>query len=203
MPSLPKTTWVILAGGQAQRMGGQDKGLIPLNNKPLIDYVFQTLSQQGANVAINANRNHAIYQAYGPVFSDCFEGFQGPLGGMHAAFSTLSTPWIGFVPCDCPHLPGNLLQKMYDAIEANTEILVAHDGTSIQPVVTLIKNSVFERLEAFLKEGNRKIILFYDLCNTQRVDFSESHNAFINLNTPEELIQYGASLCDNPPPSPF
>ncbi len=28
MHSLPDTLWVILAGGQARRMGGQDKGLV-------------------------------------------------------------------------------------------------------------------------------------------------------------------------------
>lgn len=188
------TTWVILAGGQARRMGGVDKGLVTLKGAPLIDHVFKRLTQQGANVAINANRNQKIYQKYGPVFPDIFEGFQGPLGGMHAAMKALDSTWLGFVPCDSPNLPENLLQKMYVAITPDTEILVAHDGQSVQPVVTLMKRCIFERLDTFLNNGDRKIILFYDVCQTQYVDFSDCQDAFINLNTPEELEKYGALL---------
>lgn len=194
MPSLPNTTWIILAGGQARRMGGLDKGLITLNNKPLIDYVFERLIEQNATVAVNANRNHHIYQKYGPVFGDEIQGFPGPLGGMHAAMLQLSSEWLGFVPCDSPNLPHQLLKRMYHAIEPTSEILVAHDGESVQPVVTLMKRDVFSRLNDFLQNGDRKIVLFHAQCQTKFVDFSDHHDAFINLNTPEELEKYGATL---------
>ncbi len=118
--------------------------------------------------------------------------FPGPLGGIHAAMAQLNAEWYGFVPCDCPNLPHNLLEKMYAAIDAGTEIVVAHDGESVQPVVTMYKRDVFERLENFLNNGDRKIVLLYDICNTVFVDFSEEHDAFVNLNTPDELQKYGA-----------
>lgn len=192
MQSLPETTWVILAGGQARRMGGKDKGLVTLNNKPLIDYVHDRLAEQGAHVAVNANRNQETYAQYGQVFSDVFEGFPGPLGGIHAAMAQLDCEWYGFVPCDCPNLPHNLLEKMYQTISDDTEIVVAHDGESVQPVVTMYKRSVFERLENFLNNGDRKIVLLYNICKTEFVDFSDEHDAFINLNTPDELEKFGA-----------
>lgn len=191
MHSLPETMWIILAGGQARRMGGKDKGLVTLNNKPLIEYVHERLTAQGAQVAINANRNQETYAQYGRVFSDVFEGFPGPLGGIHAAMAQLNSEWFGFVPCDCPNLPHNLLAKMYQAIGDEAEIIVAHDGESVQPVVTMFKRDVFERLENFLNNGDRKIVLLYDLCNTVFVDFSDEHDAFVNLNTPEELEKFG------------
>ncbi|MBE1274912.1 molybdenum cofactor guanylyltransferase MobA [Enterovibrio baiacu] len=191
MPSHPETTWVILAGGQARRMGGQDKGLVTLNGKPFIEFVHERLTEQGATIAINANRNQERYEQYGPVFGDVLEGFPGPLGGMHAAMSNIDSEWLGFVPCDCPNLPHTLLEKMYHAISADAEIVVAHDGESVQPVVTMMKRSIFERLNTFLANGDRKIVLLYDLCNTVFVDFSAEHDAFINLNTPDELVRYG------------
>ncbi|MGF1705886.1 molybdenum cofactor guanylyltransferase MobA [Enterovibrio baiacu] len=191
MPSHPETTWVILAGGQARRMGGQDKGLVTLNGKPFIEFVHERLTEQGATIAINANRNQERYEQYGPVFGDVLEGFPGPLGGMHAAMSNIDSEWLGFVPCDCPNLPHTLLEKMYHAIGADAEIVVAHDGESVQPVVTMMKRSIFERLNTFLANGDRKIVLLYDLCNTAFVDFSAEHDAFINLNTPDELARYG------------
>ncbi len=184
--------WVILAGGRAQRMGGKDKGLVKLNDIPLLEYVYQRLSHQNASIRINANRNQAIYQIYADTFADVLPDFVGPLGGMHAAMQTFEHEWYGFVPCDCPNLPPNLLEKMYKTITPTSEILVAHDGEAIQPVVTMIKKTVFTRLDNFLQNGDRKIVLLYDQCHTQYVDFSDEHDAFINLNTPEELEKYGA-----------
>ena len=42
-----QTSWVILAGGQASRMGGKDKGLIELNDKPLVQHVIERLDSVG------------------------------------------------------------------------------------------------------------------------------------------------------------
>lgn len=192
MPSAEQTSWVILAGGQASRMGGDDKGLIKLANKAMIEHVIDTLSPQTNKIAINANRNQAIYSQYGTVFGDQLQGYQGPLGGMHAAILHLhDADWIGFVPCDCPQLPNDLVARMAAACAADTDIVVAHDGEHIQPVVTLLHRRILPKLEAFLAKGDRKIILLYRQCNMLTVDFSDQPNAFINLNTPAELHQFG------------
>ncbi|QUM75441.1 molybdenum cofactor guanylyltransferase MobA [Moritella sp. 24] len=192
MPSANQTSWVILAGGQASRMGGDDKGLVTLAGKAMIEHVIDTLSSQTKNIAINANRNQDRYSQYGAVFGDQLQGFQGPLGGMHAAILHLAdAEWIGFVPCDCPQLPTDLVARMAAACKADTDIVVAHDGEHIQPVVTLLHRRILPKLEAFLDNGDRKIILLYRQCNMLTVDFSDQPNAFINLNTPAELQQFG------------
>ncbi|MFM2589985.1 molybdenum cofactor guanylyltransferase MobA [Vibrio sp. TBV020] len=189
---LPKqTSWVILAGGQASRMGGQDKGLVQLNDKPLIEHVIERLSSQTSQILINANRNLNTYEKYGQVFSDQFKQFPGPMGGIHAGLVNASTDWVGFVPCDSPLISDDIVERFCQAVTDETEILVAHDGDHQQPVFTLYHKRVLDRLTAFLERGDRKIILLYNECNTKYVDFSDSPQCFVNLNTPEELAQFG------------
>ncbi|MCK6264970.1 molybdenum cofactor guanylyltransferase MobA [Vibrio sp. ZSDE26] len=187
-----QTSWVILAGGQATRMGGQDKGLIHLDGKPLIQYVFDRLTSQTSNITINANRNHGIYERIAPVIADQFTGFPGPLGGIHAGLSFSQTDWVGFVPCDSPIINSDLVARFSQKVTDDVDILVAHDGVFKQPVFTLMNTRILPKLEAFLQRGDRKIILLYNECNTEYVDFSDSPNCFLNLNTPEELSQFGA-----------
>ncbi|MCG3728408.1 molybdenum cofactor guanylyltransferase MobA [Vibrio cincinnatiensis] len=187
-----QTSWVILAGGQASRMGGNDKGLITLNEKPLIEHVLERLSPQAEHVLINANRNHAFYVQYAPVISDLFEHYPGPLGGIHAGLTYAQTDWVGFIPCDSPLLSDNFVTRFCRAVTAESEILVAHDGQHLQPVFTLFHRRVLPKLEAFLMRGDRKIILLYEECHTEYVDFSDSPSCFFNLNTPQELAQFGA-----------
>ncbi|CDU12873.1 molybdenum cofactor guanylyltransferase MobA [Vibrio coralliirubri] len=186
-----QTSWVILAGGQASRMGGKDKGLVELNGSPLIQYVINKLSQQDVSITINANRNLDSYQAFAPVVSDSFPDYPGPLGGIHAGLKNASTDWVGFVPCDSPQISDDLVARFCSAVKEDSDILVAHDGEFKQPVFTLFHKRVLPKLEAFLERGDRKIILLYKECVTEYVDFSDSPNCFVNLNTPEELTQFG------------
>lgn len=191
MPTPEQTHWVILAGGQASRMGGNDKGLIELAGQPFIQHVIDTLAPQTSHISINANRNQDTYRQYGDVFGDNIKNYPGPLGGMHAALHHIDNDWIGFVPCDCPQLPHDLVARMANACQPDTDIAVAHNGEHIQPVVTLLHRRILPKLEAFLANGDRKIILLYRQCNMITVDFSDQADAFINLNTPEELSQFG------------
>ncbi|MFS1920266.1 molybdenum cofactor guanylyltransferase MobA [Vibrio lentus] len=186
-----QTSWVILAGGQASRMGGKDKGLVELNGSPLIQYVIDKLSQQDVSIIINANRNLDSYQAFAPVVSDSFPDYPGPLGGIHAGLKNATTDWVGFVPCDSPQISDDLVERFCAAVKEDSDILVAHDGEFKQPVFTLFHKRVLPKLEAFLERGDRKIILLYKECVTEYVDFSDAPNCFVNLNTPEELTQFG------------
>ena len=64
-------TGVILAGGRGSRLGGVDKGLVPLHGRPLIEHVIDALRPQVGALLISANRNHDIYASYGyPVVAD-------------------------------------------------------------------------------------------------------------------------------------
>lgn len=50
-------TGVVLAGGRAERMGGHDKGLLPLAGAPLVARAIRRLRPQVVDVLISANRN--------------------------------------------------------------------------------------------------------------------------------------------------
>ncbi|WP_428633957.1 molybdenum cofactor guanylyltransferase MobA, partial [Sedimenticola sp.] len=135
-----KITAVILAGGMARRMGGQDKGLIDLDGRPLIAHVLERIQPQVAQVVINANRNLEQYAAFGyPVISDTLSDFQGPLAGFLAVMQQIDSDFIVTLPCDGPSLPDNLVERLRQAQQAaDADIAVAHDGNRMQPVYALI-----------------------------------------------------------------
>ena len=66
-----KILGVILAGGKGTRMGGEEKGLIRLNNKSLIEYSIERLKPQVNNLVINANNNLKKYSRFNiPIVPD-------------------------------------------------------------------------------------------------------------------------------------
>ncbi len=189
-----QTSWVILAGGRATRMNGQDKGFVIFQGKPLIEHAIGILAPQTEHIAINANRTVDLYLNYAVTFPDYYRDYPGPLAGMHAGLINMNSDWVGFIPCDSPNLPANLVTLLCNAVQDDTDIVVAHDGEYVQPVVTLIHKRVINKINAFLARGDRKIILLYDECNTVYADFSDYPNAFTNLNSPQELEQFGSLL---------
>ena len=186
-----KVTGLVLAGGQARRMAGRDKGLIELAGQPMVHWVVQRLVPQTASVLISANRNIDRYADLGfEVIRDVDSSFLGPLAGISMGLTRGATPWLVSVPCDSPLLVADLVARLSAAVAENdTGIAVAHDGNRLQPVFSLIHRDLAPDLVDFLHSGGRKIDLWLDRHGWARVDFSDHSDMFLNINTPEELVE--------------
>jgi molybdopterin-guanine dinucleotide biosynthesis protein A len=183
-------TGVILAGGKARRMDGEDKGLITLQDRAMIDYIITALRPQVSNIIINANRNPEQYGIYGlPVIADMLDDYLGPLVGMATGMHTTDKSYIVTVPCDSPFIPGTLVETLYHSLHiSDADISVAHDGERMQPVFALLRCELLPSLLAFLDEGGRKIDTWYSQHRLAIADFSRSPDTFLNLNTPEDRL---------------
>jgi len=191
MKSKPSVTitGVILAGGRATRMGGRDKGLLPLNGLPMIQYVLKTLTPQVGEVLINANRHLDEYGQFGhKVVTDEPAEFSGPLAGMAAALHNSQSDYVLSVPCDGPWVPPDLAQRLLAGLQQQgRKIAAAHDGQRLQPVFALIHRDLLPALEDYLAAGDRKLGLWVRQQQAALVDFSDQPEAFFNVNSPEEL----------------
>lgn len=181
-------TAVILAGGKARRMGGEDKGLIELHGRPLLDYIIAGLRPQVGTILVNANRNLVRYREFGyPVVEDMLGDYFGPLVGMATGMQAATTPLLMTAPCDSPFVPANLAEMLYRALaESDAEISVAHDGSRLQPVNALLRCELLPDLLAYLNDGGRKIDTWYEQHRMVPADFSATPEVFLNLNTPDD-----------------
>ncbi len=194
---------VLLAGGRAQRMGGQDKGLIEVAGKPMAEHILDLLRPQVGAIVINANRNHERYAAFGyPVVADSIGEFFGPLAGMASALQATDKEYILTVPCDSPLLPADLAARMAAAlVRDGADIAVAHDGARMQPVFALLRRDLLPSLLAYLRAGERKIDLWFARHRTALADFSDSPDIFLNINTPEERAELEAKMLHDRKPT--
>ncbi len=169
-------------------MNGQDKGLITLHGRPMVDYIIEALQPQVGSILVNANRNTEQYAAFGlPVIADMLGDYFGPLVGMASGMDATATSFIVTTPCDSPIIPDNLVETLYRALQENkADISVAHDGERMQPVFALLRRSLLASLLDYLNEGGRKIDTWFSQQPLALADFSGSADTFLNLNTPED-----------------
>ena len=170
-------------------MGGIDKGLVTLQNQPLIQHVIKRLMPQADEILINANRELPQYQAFGyPVLQDSHADFIGPLAGFSLGLQHAKHDYLLTVPCDSPLLPLNLAQRLFTQLnEKNADIAVATSDGNSHPVFCLCKKNVLPSLTEYLASGERRVSAWQKSLAYIEVDFSDDADAFINLNKLEDL----------------
>lgn len=186
----------ILAGGRATRMGGQDKGLVELAGRPMIEYVLDALRGQAQRVLINANRSFERYRRYGvPIVPDRQGGFLGPLAGIAGMMAVAQTGWLLTAPCDSPQVPSDLGPRLWKAMaHTGADLAVADNGERLQPVFALLRCALLPKLEAYLAAGERKIDRWYRQQRMEVADFSDCPQMFVNVNTPDDRDLLAARL---------
>ena len=196
-------TGLVLAGGQGNRMGGVDKGLLPLHGQPLAWHALQRLAPQVGRACISANRHLDQYAGWGvPVYADAQAGYPGPLAGFLSGLSHCETPWLLTVPCDTPYFPRDLARRLGTAAlaeGADVAVACAPDGPAAtdeaprlrpQPAFCLLRRELRGSLAQALARGERRIQAWIAQHACVRVAFDQPGDdplAFFNANTPDEL----------------
>lgn len=185
-------TVAILAGGAATRLGGLDKGLVCLLERPLIAWVIEALAlEPGQPCLIIANRNLDQYERYAPTYPDqCREDFAGPLAGIAVALGACATTWLYTVPVDCVRPRRQVLEALWVAsMTRDAQVVVAHDGARRQPLFALYRSTLADSATLALAAGSG-VKRWQDSLDILEVDLSDlPGEAWLNLNTPEDFAQ--------------
>jgi len=174
-------------------MSGQNKGLLSLHGKPMIQQVIAHLPDQ-VDIVISANADIEAYCALGyAVISDELPGQLGPLNGMYSALRQISSEWLLTVPCDTPNLPDDYFTRMMAQIY-HAKAYVAHDGKQAHNGCCLLHRSLQNELLAHLQQHRLAVHAFLHNVHAQNVDFSDHIDGFINVNTANDLRQAQARV---------
>lgn len=195
---------VILAGGQATRMGGGDKALLRLGDRSILGHVIDRLAPQVAALALNANGDAGRFSAFDlPVLPDPVAGHVGPLAGVLAGLDWAAGAGVETlvtVAADTPFFPCDLVARLMRTAEGMAHPLVlaatprgAEDTKSMSrggqvrhPTFGLWPVALRDDLRAALGEGLRKVVLWTDRHGGREALFDDGA-AFFNVNTPEDL----------------
>ncbi|HEY0184894.1 MAG TPA: molybdenum cofactor guanylyltransferase MobA [Rhodopila sp.] len=182
-----KTAGLVLAGGEARRMGGGDKPLLTVGGRTMLASVIAAL--EVSPVAISANGDPARFASFGlPVLPDgAFQG-QGPLAGVLAGLdwaASLGMSALLTAPGDTPFLPRGLA-----ALLAPPPSCIASGGRR-HHLVSLWPVDCADALRNMLSvPGSRRVADFAGRIGMRHVDYHvRTGDPFVNVNTPGELEQ--------------
>lgn len=204
MDEASRVLGTILAGGEGRRVGGKDKGLLPVNGEPVVARVLSILRPQCDEVLVVANRNQDDYARHAPLIGDETPGHAGPLAGIAAALALIvereperfgGFGWLLTMPVDCPDSPPDLFVRLRAALRAAPRVACAYarDEHKLQPLFALYSLEFREALLASAREAlgvHASALRWHMELEAVGVDFSDRTGAFRNLNTLKDFQDY-------------
>jgi molybdopterin-guanine dinucleotide biosynthesis protein A len=195
---IPPTFGLVLAGGQATRMGGGDKTLLKVGGETILSRTLSRVTPHCEAVALNANGDPSRFAAFGlPIIADSVADFAGPLAGILAGMDWAhserpSIEWLASVPGDCPFLPRDLIPRLHDAARTEkTPLACAKSGDWRHPVAAIWRVALREDLrKALTVEGLRKIEIWTERHRVALAEWPDQpFDHFFNTNRPEDLVK--------------
>ncbi len=179
---------IVLSGGRGTRMNGMDKAWIDYQGKPLIHHVIDNINRHVEHIIISYNRSEEKYEQlpYQGV-RDLTPDFRGPLLGVLSCLPYITSEYTLIVPCDTPHLPDDLAQRLLNDISFH-KIAICCDEQRIHPLVMLARTSVLASIKSYLDRGKRSVIGWCEQADPGYVRVKwEDAGVFKNVNKINEL----------------
>ncbi len=192
-------TGIILAGGKSTRMG-ENKSLLLLNRKTVIEGVVDLMQSIFNDVIIITNTPEEYYFINIPMYQDIYE-YKGPLAGIHSGLYHSSTVDNFIISCDIPLMNKEMISKIVD-YKTDKPITVCKADGFIQQLAGRYSKSVLPVAEDFLntsKEELRnqnqtkrkcKVLSLLDevgseIIEAEKLDIYHKY-LFYNMNRPED-----------------
>ena len=178
-------TGIILAGGKSSRMN-QDKGLMILNGKPMIQFVINVLKPFVDEIIIVSNNSE--YEQFGyPVYSDLVKD-KGPLVGIYTGLFYSQSATNIILSCDVPYLNSDVVSFLC-AKHIDCQITIPRiEGRTHQLIGVFSKSCTTHFVQSIEKEELKLLDAFKSL-NLNIVDANHfNSDLFRNLNSPNDLV---------------
>jgi molybdopterin-guanine dinucleotide biosynthesis protein A len=190
-----KLSVVIQAGGESKRMGC-DKGLVTFLGQSLIQRVIERVRPVADELLVTSNQPES-YQFLGiPIFPDVIVG-RGALSGLYTAFTVARHDLVAVVACDMAFVSVALLAAERETlIERKADGVVPLGESGYEPFHAVYRREpCLSAVKAALDRGQKRADAWFPNVNMAyftpeeiaRVD--PGREAFININTPEDLKQ--------------
>ena len=190
----PRLTAIILAGGKSSRIGSdQDKSILKLNGKRLIDIVISKLKHiVGDNIIIVGPPEK--YPSYKQVVPDLFNQ-RGLLVGLYSGLKASASRYNLVVGCDMPFLKLELLQYMRDKIDSNDIIIPRYAKSYIEPLCAIYSKDCLEIMKRNIEVGILSIRRVFPYLKVKYIEEKEIKrvdpelNSFFNINYKEDFVR--------------
>lgn len=179
----------ILAGGQARRLGGQDKRALDVRGTRMLERQLGALTPLTTRVVcVGGTPAAAAGLACVP---DLMPGL-GALGGLYTALATATTERVLVLACDLPFVTAPFLAFLL-GVDPEADAVVPVPASGPQPLCAVYRTRAAAALKAAIDAGDRRVRDAVGRLAPRWIDeralrpFDADGRLLLNVNTPDDL----------------
>jgi molybdopterin-guanine dinucleotide biosynthesis protein A len=180
-----EVTGIVLAGGRSSRMG-ENKSLMQLNGKRMIEFSIDALRPLCSEVIISSN--YLVYDFTGcEVWPDELKD-QAPMVGIYSCLKKSRTDLNIILTCDMPMIQTELLKYLLENSTGTDITVPVHENGMIEPLCGIYRKSAGIVLSKCIEEGNYSMNNCIRKASYRLVSIDNglpvfTSNLFLNINT--------------------
>ena len=181
---------LVLAGGKSSRMG-RDKAKLLLGEKSFLECILDKAEMLGIGETYLSGHD---WDGKGVRTVPDRYRERGPLGGMHACFSVMDTPYALVLPVDVPQISLSVLQTLLDAhgrlLNKNRQgyvhpLLLSH-GDRTEPLIGIYPTALGAKIAELIEKESAPVFRLLDETGYDICQVSVQEWELENINTPKD-----------------
>lgn len=195
-----QVTAVVLAGGASSRMG-QNKALLKLGNKTMIERIIDPLREVFQEIIIITDQpsDYLFLKNVRMTGDVLLTAKKNSLLGIYSGLMTSSNPYIFTIACDMPFVNIPLIEYMIQQL-TDEDIIIPYVEPHYEPLHGIYSRSCIPCIKEMLDKGNYKITTLLNSAIIKRIMKDEITQldplmrCFINVNNYEEYMEIQGSF---------
>jgi len=193
----PPLTGLLLAGGQARRLGG-DKAGVELGGRSLLERSAEVARSCCDEVLLLDGERELSVPGLRRIPD--LPGIDGPLGGLGAGLAAAAHSWCLLLACDQPFVSTAVVAGLLERVATDSPppvSVVLRDAHGIQPFCALYHRDLLPELERRAAAGECSLRGLLSSCAPLRVEVvaidelpgDELADTLIDIDTPADLAR--------------
>lgn len=176
---------IVLAGGEGKRFG-QNKALVNIGNKTLIELVIMRIEDLFDEVMIVGGLVPREILPHLRHIQDMVRC--GPIGGIYTGLLNSKTHYNFVFGCDMPLIERGLVHSMMDKVKGY-DLIIPKGQRGPEPLHSIYSKGCLPYIEEQISKRDFKISnLLGRIKKTRYLDADWAESSFFNLNTYEDLM---------------
>jgi molybdopterin-guanine dinucleotide biosynthesis protein A len=185
---------VILSGGLNTRFNGQNKALIRVGQKRILDRLYDVFSDLFDEIILVTNDPMQFVEWDLTIVTDLFP-VRSSLTGIHAGLFYMKNPFAFFSGCDTPFLKKDLIEVLLENIDKNKDIIMPETSAGMEPLCAIYSKRCLNAAEHHIKQNKFKIQRALGNHRLKKIPETVLRSkdpeliSFFNINTPQDLTR--------------
>jgi molybdopterin-guanine dinucleotide biosynthesis protein A len=185
---------IILIGGEAKRVSGQEKYYFRYQGKTFIERLIHTLREVTDEIILVARDETQCEKLSAIAGTRCVPDIRrgvGPAGGIHAGATAAHGDLLFIAACDMPCVDSMVVRMLFNAIGSYDAAIPAWNSEMLEPLHAVYRREPLLRYLESNKTGSLREVIRH--LNTIFIDVDEIRKydpglmTFKNINKPEDL----------------